>query len=125
MKPMKVEAILEIPPKTSYSSNIKHPNMAPNPGQNTLSMANGIGVTKNSKLGPMGPKCNLLKQTAPANTREYYGTKVLGVSNQKTKPLSHSPSVEPTVGRIIICIWDPPTQPSSEGWRVPSRFPQI
>src|SRR5258705_7005563 len=29
------------------------------------------------------------------------------------------------VGRIIICIWNLPTQPSSEGWRVPSRFPQI
>src|SRR5258708_35380139 len=29
------------------------------------------------------------------------------------------------VGRIIIHIWAPPTQPSSEGWRVPSRFPQI
>src|SRR5260370_29481244 len=29
------------------------------------------------------------------------------------------------VGGIIIRIWDPPTQPSSEGWRVPSRFPQI
>src|SRR5258705_664432 len=28
------------------------------------------------------------------------------------------------VGRVIICIWNPPTQPSSEGWRVPSRFPQ-
>src|SRR6266436_3688226 len=27
-----------------------------------------------------------------------------------------------TVGRIIIRIWNPPTQPSSEGWRVPSRF---
>ncbi len=31
---------------------------------------------------------------------------------------------EAGVGGIIICIWNPPTQPSSEGWRVPSRFPQ-
>ena len=29
------------------------------------------------------------------------------------------------VGGIIIRIWNPPTQLSSEGWRVPSRFPQI
>jgi len=41
MKPMKVEAILEIAPKTSYSSNLKHPN--------ALSMADSIGVMKNSE----------------------------------------------------------------------------
>ncbi len=34
------------------------------------------------------------------------------------------------VGGIIISIWDLPTQPSSEGWRVPSRriksgFPEV
>ncbi len=31
------------------------------------------------------------------------------------------PAFSDGVGGIIIRIWDPPTQPSSEGWRVPSR----
>ena len=92
----KVEAILEIAPKTSLSSNLEHPNPPPNIGHNALSMADGIGVTKNSDLGPTGPKRYPLKQAAPASTREYYSTKVLGVSNQKTKSPSRSPSVEPT-----------------------------
>ncbi len=92
----KVEAVLEIAPKTSHPSNLEHPSLTPNPGQNALSMANSIGVTKNSKLGPTGPKHSPLKQATPANAREYYGSKVLGVSNRKTKSLSCSPSMEPT-----------------------------
>src|SRR5260221_8419991 len=40
-------------------------------------------------------------------------------------PSTHICLPSATVGRIIIHIWNPPTQPSSEGWRVPSRFPQI
>ena len=41
-------------------------------------------------------------------------------------PLAWEPGLNGSgVGRIIICIWNLPTQPSSEGWRVPSRFPQI
>ena|SRR5258708_7031167 len=59
-------------------------------------MANGIGDLKNGDMGPVGPKCNPMKQAAPMNAREYYTTKVLGVSNQKTKSPTHSPSAEPT-----------------------------
>ena len=57
-------------------------------------MADGIGDPKNGDVGLTGPKCNLLKQTPPANTREYYNTKVPRVSNQKTKTPSRSLSIE-------------------------------
>ncbi len=59
-------------------------------------MADGTGDPKNGEMGPTGPKRNPLKQAAPANAREYYSSKVLGVSNRKTKSPTRSPSVEPT-----------------------------
>src|SRR5258708_991589 len=58
-------------------------------------MADRIGDSKNGDMGLTGPKRNPLKQTPPANAREYYNSKVPGVNNWKTKTLSHSPSVEP------------------------------
>ena len=61
-------------------------------------MANGIGDSKNSIPGPCaGPKRNPLKQTPPANARQYYNSsKVPGVTKGKTKTPSRSPSAEPT-----------------------------
>src|SRR5258708_27906697 len=59
-------------------------------------MADSTGDPKNGDMGPMGPKCNPLKQAVPANAREYYTAKVLGVSNQKTKSPTCSSSIEPT-----------------------------
>ena len=84
--------------KTSHPGNTRwyrHLHHTPKLGQHTPSMADGIGDSKNRDMGLTGPKWNPLKQTSPANAREYYNSKVPGVNNQKTKTLSHSPSVEP------------------------------
>ncbi len=59
-------------------------------------MVDGIGDPKNGNVGPTGPKCNPLKLTPPANTREYYNSKIPGVGYHKPKTPSWSPSMEPT-----------------------------